>query len=245
MVDLTQRADPAQLPELMDGPCSYEEMRRCLRDIARVNRLTRAHHPTLDFLARATAALPGTAAPLRIIDLGCGYGDTLRRIERWAAARRVEVELLGVDLNPDAVRAARQATPSSSRIHYVAGDVLVLPEAQSADLIVCSLVMHHVPEAGIVALLGWMERTARRGWFLCDLHRMPVPYRLFSALMHGPWWHRFIRVDGLTSIRRSFREDDWVRMTEAARVRDGVVLRRYVPARLCVERLRGDALAGR
>lgn len=243
MIDLSHRADLAQVTERMDGPCSYEEMRRCLRDIARVNRLTRAYHPTVDFLARAIAgrAIAIRNKPLRIVDLGCGYGDMLRRIERWAAERGIEVDLLGVDLNQDAVRAAQQATPASSRIRYAAGDAAGVPEAQGADFVICSLVTHHMPEPGIVRLLGWMERSTRVGWFISDLHRMPVPYRLFSALMRGPWWHPFIRVDGLASIRRGFRDEDWLRMAEAAGVRDVVMLRHYRPARLCVERLRTPA----
>jgi SAM-dependent methyltransferase len=244
--DLSARADLDAVPEWMDGPCSYEDLRACLHSLSWVNRITRAYHPAFDFLRRATAGeaqRPGAGearrpGPLRIVDLGCGYGDTLRRIERWAAARGLAVELLGVDLNPDAIRAAREATPAGSGIQWLAGDARTLPEAQDADLILTSLVMHHIPEPGIVELMRWMERTARCGWLVCDLHRMPVPYRMFSALMHGPWWHRFIRPDGLASIRRSFRREDWRRIAAAARVADAV-LREYRPARLCVERIKG------
>lgn len=236
--DLSRRADLEQVPELMDGPCSYEDLQACLHSLSRVNRVTRAYHPTFDFLARATAGLP-RGGRLRIVDLGCGYGDTLRRVERWAERCGFAVELLGVDLNANAIRAAREATLPSSRIVWLAGDATELPEAQDADLIVTSLVMHHIPEAGIVDLLRWMDRTARLGWFVCDLHRMPVPYRLFSALMHGPWWHPFIRPDGLASIRRSFRRDDWDRITAAAGV--SATLREYRPARLCVERIKSGS----
>jgi SAM-dependent methyltransferase len=252
--DLTRRADLDAVPELMDGPCSYEELRDCLRSLARFNRLSRAYGPTLDFLARAMATLAPSERPIRILDLGSGYGDTLRQIERWAAARRLPVDLLGVDLNPNAIRAAREATPPASRIRYLAGDATTLPELQSApqgsgsgsdpehgyapDLIVCSLVMHHIPDAGIVRLLRWMDSTARVGWFVSDIHRMPVPYRLFSVLMRGPWWHPFIRPDGLASIRRAFRTEDWQRLTAVAGLSPAVItLRSQKPARLTLEHL--------
>ena len=68
MVDFSQRAD---LSELMDGPCSYEELRDCLRDIAKVNRLTMAYRPTLQWLERV---VDSGSKPLRIVDVGCGYG---------------------------------------------------------------------------------------------------------------------------------------------------------------------------
>lgn len=241
-LDFSRRADLAQVPELMDGPCSYEEMRACLCDISRVNRLTLAYRPVLDFMGRAfgseAARAISVSRAIRIVDVGSGYGDTLRRVERWAAQHRVEVDLLGVDLNPDAVRAAREATPNGSRVRFLAGDVFATDEARQPDIVLCTLMMHHLPEPEIIRLLAWMERSASVGWFICDLHRMPVPYRLFSTLMRGPWWQRFIRPDGLASIRRGFRHDDWERMCGAAGVWHSVRLREYRPARLCVERLR-------
>jgi SAM-dependent methyltransferase len=59
---------------------------------------------------------------LHIVDVGCGGGDMLRRIERWAAQKRVSVKLTGVDLNPNAIRAAREFTRGESRIEWVAGE---------------------------------------------------------------------------------------------------------------------------
>ena len=235
-LDFSRRADLNQVTELMDGPCSYEEMQECLRDISRVNRLTGAYRPVLEFMERAVAVAP--ARRLRVVDVGSGYGDTLRRVERWAAERRVAVELVGVDLSPAAVRAAQEATAAGSEVRFVAGDVFSAKEAEEADLVICTLMTHHLREPEIVRLLGWMERTARLGWFVCDLHRMPVPYRLFSIFMRGPWWQRFIRADGLASIRRGFRQDDWERMCRAAGAWEGVRLLEMRPARLCVERLR-------
>lgn len=235
-LDFSRRADLERVPELMDGPCSFEDLRACLRDLSRVNRLTLAYRPVMRFMERVAAQ--GGGRPLRIVDVGSGYGDTLRRIVGWAGRRGLAVELLGVDLNPNAVRAAREASPAASRIEWLAGDVREIAAAQDADVVLCSLLMHHLPEDEIVELMRWMERTARVGWFICDLHRMPVPYRLFSAAMRGPWWHPFIRVDGLASIRRSFRREDWERICREAGVWDRVRLLEYRPARLCVERLR-------
>jgi len=77
--DFTHRADPTTLPELMDAPCTFETLRACLHDLARVNRLTLAYRPTLTFLAHATQTRKPTAEPLHILDVGSGYGDTLRR----------------------------------------------------------------------------------------------------------------------------------------------------------------------
>src|ERR1039458_5400424 len=229
----------------MDGPCSYEELRDCLRHLAWVNRLTRAHRPVMQWVERVAQAQSGRDRPLKIVDVGCGYGDMLRRIDRWAAQRGVAVELVGVDVNENAVRAAREATPAGS-ITWVQGDVIACAEAAGADLVTATGMMHHLTEAEIVGLLEWMERTARVGWLVVDLHRKPVPYRVFEVAMRGPWWHRFIRPDGLRSIRRSFLAEDWRRMCAAAGLDAGAVaIREHRPARLCVERMKEKSHSSR
>jgi hypothetical protein len=77
------------------------------------------------------------------------------------------------------------------------------------------------------------------GWLIVDLHRKPVPYRIFNAVTRFGWWHRFIRPDGLASIRRSFLAEDWQHMCAAAGLdASAVSIREHRPARLCVERIK-------
>jgi SAM-dependent methyltransferase len=245
-IDFSQRAE---LEECMDGPCSYEELRDCLRHLAWVNQLTWAHRPVMQWVERVANSIQSQhptsenrdvrRTPLKIVDVGCGYGDMLRKIERWASRSGVAVELVGVDVNENAVRAAREASPATSRITWVHGDACMCAQAASADLVTATAMMHHLPETEIVRLLEWMEQTSRVGWFIVDLHRKPVPYRVFSAVMRGGWWHPFIRTDGLASIRRSFLAEDWQRMCSAAGLDAGAVtIHEHRPARLCVERMK-------
>ncbi len=242
-IDFSTRADPAELPEWMDEPCSYEDFRACLVDLAQVNSLTFASRPTLDFLGRlwrsgshvSKARHGAPSAVLCIVDVGCGGGDLLRRIERWAAANRIPVKLTGIDLNPYAARAAREFTPASSEIEWITGDAFSYTEP--IDVVLSSLFTHHLAEPEIVRFLAWSEAVAQRGWFVNDLCREPLPYRLFSVLAGAMRWHRFVRHDGPVSFRRSFREDDWQRMTAAAGVQS-TKLKRWTPARLCVERMK-------
>jgi SAM-dependent methyltransferase len=235
-LDFSQRAN---LEEEIDGPCSEEELSRCLRHLAVVNRLVYAHGPIFGWLEKIATSkvMKARATPLRIVDVGCGYGDMLRRIERWATRRGVAVALTGVDINAVGLSAARKATSPASKIAWVHGDATTCAETAECDLIIASGMTHHLTEAELVRLLEWMERSAQVGWFICDLHRMPVPYAIFDWAMRGPWWHRFIRPDGLRSIRRSFRAEDWQRLCAAAEVPPEMVeIQEYWPARLCVER---------
>jgi SAM-dependent methyltransferase len=236
VLDFSRRAD---LIEMMDQPCSYAELRACLHDIARVNRLTFADRPTLKWLEEVVATHPMSAGPLRIMDVGCGYGDTLRLIHGWAAKRKIPVALTGIDLNPDAIRAAREATPRSQRIEWLVGDARTDDTAGDIDIVICSLLTHHLTDPQIVHFLRWMEQTTRRGWFINDLHRKPIPYHLFRLWARFTNWHPFVMHDGPVSIRRSFIAEDWQSLCAAAEVAaETVSIREYRPARLCVGRMK-------
>jgi SAM-dependent methyltransferase len=228
----------------MDEPCSYQDFRACLIDLAQVNTLTLAARPTLRFLedlshsSHVSESRPGAPdMPLRILDVGCGGGDMLRRIARWAQRRAVAVQLTGIDLNPYAARAAREFTTEDASITWLTGDAFSY--TQPVDVVISSLFTHHLPETEITQFLVWMEMVAQRGWFVNDLIREPTPLYLFSVMAAIFGWHRFVRHDGPVSFRRAFREDDWQRMALAAQLPlRSLSLQRWTPGRLCVGRLR-------
>lgn len=206
MKAFSKRAD---LTELMDSPCSYEELRGCLRDLARVNRVTRGHRPALQWISKLSRTKQ-RQTPLHIVDVGCGGGDLLLQIERWASHARVPVRLTGVDLNPNAILAAREFAPAASRVHWVVGDAYSLDtEAHPVDIVVSSLFTHHLSDEQIVKFLRWMETVALRGWLINDLYRSRVAYLGFKALAGIARWHRFVRFDGPVSIRRGFLPSEW------------------------------------
>lgn len=225
----------AQLDELMDGPCSRDELRACLSDLARTNRWTLAYRPVLRWLDGYAAAAQARTEPLRILDVACGYGDALRRIDQWAKARRVAVELTGLDLNPDATAIAAEASPASSRIQWVNADVFAYAPSTPVDLVVSSLFTHHLAEDDIIRFLQWMEKHASLGWLINDLSRSASPYYLFRAFSALARLHRFVRHDGPVSIARSFVQEDWRRICTAAGLGDhDIAIESFWPARLCV-----------
>jgi SAM-dependent methyltransferase len=156
-IDFRHRAELTELTEKIDEPCSRDQLRACLRDLARLNRWFLGYRPVLNWLS--TVAPPSASEPLHIVDVGCGYGDTLRRIERWAGARGVVVELTGLDRNPDAVAVAAEATPSGSAIRWVAADVFRWQPEKPIHFVISSLFTHHLTEPDVIRFLQWMEST--------------------------------------------------------------------------------------
>lgn len=216
----------------MDAPdLAPETYAAVLHDLAAVNRLTMARRPTLDFLERA---LKGRVT-FRLLDVGFGEGDMLRTIARWAEKRGIMAELVGIDLNPNSVSAGRAATPSDLAIDYRAGDYADLAGGEF-DFVVSSLVAHHMSHAQLVAFLRFMDREARVGWFVNDLHRHGFAWAGFPVLASLMRWHPIVQHDGQLSIARSYRPGEWPAILREAGVSADV--RRVFPFRLCVEAIR-------
>lgn len=225
-------AQRAIAEELMDADdMSAETYAAVVGDLAKVNAVTMAPRPTLDFLRRATKGM----TRFRLLDVGFGDGDMLRRIARWAARRGLEAELVGVDLNPRSALAATAHTPADMPIRYVTGDYADHAGA-GWDFVVSSLVAHHMTHDQLVAFLRFMDRESARGWLVNDLHRHVVAHRGFPILAALARWHPIVRHDGTLSVARSYRPAEWAPILAEASVTARVY--RAFPYRLCVEHLR-------
>jgi len=223
----------AQAEERMDDPAldpaTYAAV---LRDLARVNGVTMAPRPTLNFLDRAI----GNRRTFRLLDVGFGDGDMLRRIASWAARRGIAAELVGIDLNPRSAAIARADTPDDLPIDFRMGDYADLA-GEGWDMIVSSLVAHHMTHTQLVAFLRFMDAEAQIGWFINDLHRHGFAHRGFPLLATLMRWHPIVRADGTLSIARSYRPREWLPILAEAGV-TGAAVSRVFPFRLCVSKTR-------
>jgi SAM-dependent methyltransferase len=206
---------------------------KVLHDLARVNRWTFTAHPLLAYLDRAAKDL----VRFRLLDVGFGEGDLLRRVASWAHRRGISVSLVGVDVNPRSAGIARDITPHDMPIEYLTGDALELPG--TFDFIVSSQVTHHMTDLQLHEFLHFMEERAVRGWLINDLRRHAFAYHGFPMLARLMGVHRIVREDGQLSIARSFRTDDWKEILhEAGMASEGIRIVNRFPFRLAVERIR-------
>ena len=225
-------AERLQAEELMDDPAlDAGTYRAVLNDLTSVNRATLAHRPTLSFLRRAVGR-----RSFRLLDVGFGGGDMLRCIAGWARKRRIAAELTGIDLNPRSADVAEAHPSPGAPIRYLTGDYADLA-GQGFDCVISSLVAHHMTHAQLVRFLGFMEREAQAGWFVNDLHRHGFAWTAFPVLARIEGWHRIVRIDGMTSIARSYRPKEWPPILAEAGI-EGARVRRRFPFRLCVEKIR-------
>jgi SAM-dependent methyltransferase len=203
--------------ELMDtGRVALATFEACLKDLERINRWTGAYRITLDWLER----LRRVHGPQRLVlvDVGSGYGDMLRRIAAWGEAQGVDLDLIGVDLNPHATAIAAQAHPRAPVIRYLTADVFELALGLRPDVVISSLFAHHLDDRQLVRFLRWMEASARLGWLINDLHRHPIPYGIARWAPCLLRMNRLVRHDAAVSVARSCVRADWERLLAGAGV---------------------------
>ncbi|GIE28284.1 hypothetical protein Ait01nite_013290 [Actinoplanes italicus] len=113
---------------------------------------------------RLHRALLDQAAPVpgqRVLEIGCGTGNLLGVLAR----RTRGLDLTGIDPDPDALRRARRkAARAGLTIDYRRGYAGDLPfDDASVDVVLSSLMLHHLDEAGRDRALAEARRVLRPG----------------------------------------------------------------------------------
>jgi len=226
----------ATTPELLDDPSLDElELHQTFRQLEFLNRVSGAYRPTLDAVTELATHRDAADEPLRIVDIGSGRGDLLRRVHRWAEGESIAVECIGVDLNPMAASAAASVTSADAPIRFVTADVMQYAPDHAVDIVINSLFAHHLSNAELTRVMAWMCEHSRIGWHINDLHRHRVSYWLLRILLPVLRFNRLIRHDGPVSVQRGFSRDDWGTLLAGAGVNErDVRVRRYFPFRWSV-----------
>jgi SAM-dependent methyltransferase len=234
-IDLKHRRDEAEWLDRTD--IDPIELERVLRDLASFNGTFLGHYPLLRWISQATRAAP-KGVSLTIVDVGCGYGDLLRAVRHWSRRRNLELNLIGVDLNPETIRIARAATDAADRIDFRVMNIFELDSIESVDFIVSSLVAHHLSDREITEFIRLMEKTARRGWAICDLQRHRFLYHFIGLTGSLAWLHPMVVHDGQISVTRSLTRREWQERIAEAGILPADVTIRWFLFRFLIGRLR-------
>lgn len=152
---------------------------------------------------RFDAAVPGSD-PLRVLDVGCGTGQSRRIYSRRGDRGDRGGYYAGLDLSLTALRLARRRSAGG----WLQADALRLPvRAASFDVVAFSSVLHHVPDRR--AALAEAARVLRPGgWvFAFDpnlLHPAMLLFRHPGSPLYNP---KGVSPDERPLLPRTLRED--------------------------------------
>ena len=227
-----------RLTELMDDPdCDPVRLRRTLQRFWAVNgavsrwgRVYRSH------LRPALARAEGTA---RILDIGCGGGDVLRRLVRLARRDGFSVEGVGIDPDPRAHEVARDGERADGVSFRQARSDALVTAGERFDAVVSNHLLHHLDAASFDGVIADSEALATRVCVHSDIARGRVAYGAFAVMAAPLAPGTFLRVDGLRSIRRSYTREEL-----AARLPEGWRAEQPTAFRLLAVRRAGASASG-
>ncbi len=184
-----------------------------LNDISRVNRILGGNRITINAVARLMEAHP--QEKYTIIDLGCADGAMLKEIANYCRSQKIAVDLIGIDLNVDALHLAKKALVDYPEIRFLQQDVLLLEKFNhSCDILTTTLMTHHLTDVQLTVLLKQFTRLATIGAVINDLHRSRVAFYLFKLFSLVFLKTETARIDGLISIRKGFKKKDFIRFSK-------------------------------
>ena len=191
-------------PEIMDRPNQPAAIARAFhRDLKLI-------HGLMGNWRTIAARLKRGGRPGSVIDIGCGDGALLAYLRQELGVR----EVTGVDLKPPecAVAGVPVITADATR------DPL-----PCADAAVSVMVLHHLTDDQVVALLRNVSRSVSR--LICvDPVRHWLPMVLYTVLV-CPFLSKVGAADGRQSVRRAFRPDELRKLAESALAGSGADVR--------------------
>lgn len=221
--DLDRRA--TDLLELMDDPdCDPVLLDATYARFATVNRLVSGWHGLYRSRVRPLLHRSRTTT---ILDVGFGGGDVAVAIAGWAQADRLPVEVVGIDPDERSVAFARRRYPDGPVAFRASHSSDLVAAGEEADVVLSNHVLHHLDPEGLTGLLDDSSRIARRLVLHSDLERNRLAYAAYGIATRPGRKRSFLHVDGLRSIRRSYRQDELQRV-----VPDGWTVERRFPMRL-------------
>jgi len=149
-----------------------------------------------------------------VADIGCGGGDTLKRMHKWAVKNGYDLELYGVDLKQVCIDYATSNNSGNAGIRLICDDYKNTHNyIDRIDVLHACLFCHHLSETEIITLIHFAQ-TNKITLVINDLERNAVAYysiKLLTALFSKSY---LVKNDAPLSVLRGFKKKEWQKLLE-------------------------------
>jgi len=219
MIDTTSRTDEREIMD--DFTLEGKALRTNLDILASINKWLGGNQVSLNGIQKLIKKLPRDQK-LVIVDLGCGNGDMLRRVSKLGDRIGYQFKLMGIDANKDSIQYATLLSLGYKNITFHQMNIFSEEfKDLTYDIALSTLFLHHLNNEEIIDKLSLLNKQARVGIVVNDLHRNKVAYFLFNIISFFIN-NKIIRNDGLVSIRRGFKKDELVNFANKLQIKSDI-----------------------
>jgi 2-polyprenyl-3-methyl-5-hydroxy-6-metoxy-1,4-benzoquinol methylase len=216
-INLRQRSEEEELMDDLDS--SGEVIEQTLQELEVINRLLGGNRLSWKGLEQLIKAYPQEAYTL--LDIGCGGGDLLILMARWAKRKGHNIQFIGIDANPNIVKYAEENCAHYPEISFRCLNIFDEEFAElDCDFLHASLFTHHFTQPQLVELFQVFKKQAQLGIVINDLHRHSLAYYSIKLLTRFFSKSPMVRHDAALSVARSFRKADWKEIVRAVKFTD-------------------------
>ena len=191
--------------ELLDGNnISFQDIKKNMQELEAINTLLGGHAITI----RGFRKCAGTLTKINVCEIGCGGGDNLKAIYKYASDQGIVVTMTGIDIKRECIDYAKDNCQSIQNMEWICADYKQASLTSQPDIIFSSLFCHHFTDQGVEEILQWMAINAGVGFFINDLHRHPLAYYSIKILTRIFSNSHLVKNDAPLSVLRGFRKKE-------------------------------------
>jgi 2-polyprenyl-3-methyl-5-hydroxy-6-metoxy-1,4-benzoquinol methylase len=216
-MNLSKRASEVEIMDDLD--CSGPVVDQTLRELDIINQWLGGNAVTLNPVKSLFPKINSSSQPTILVDLGCGSGDMLRRIARWARQENIGMTGIGIDANPNIIAYARQASSSFKELDFQTLNIFSTEfQSMTFDVVLATLFTHHFTHEELVLILTRLKKQTRKFIIINDIHRHPLAY--YSIRWLTTFFSRsdMVKFDAPLSVRRAFLKKEWEAILKEAGV---------------------------
>ena len=208
-------AERSYQQELLDDiTIPIEAIQQNMLELDTINTYLGGHRITI----KGVQLLSDKQSVLHVCEIGCGGGDNLAAIAKWADNKNIQLEITGIDINANCIDVAKKRNDIGAKANWITSDYRSVHFSRYPDIIFSSLFCHHFTNESLIEQLQWMQKNSVKGFFINDLHRHWLAYYSIKILTQLFSKSYLVKNDAPLSVRRGFTKEEWKMLLSKASI---------------------------
>ena len=147
-----------------------------------------------------------TDKSFKLADIGCGGGDALRMLARYAQRKGVQGDFVGIDLKSDCIDYAEETCRGLDNVSFVREDFRdAIRNDPEITHVHAALFCHHLTDDELVDLFRFC-RAEGKTLIINDLQRHPLAYYSIWGITRLLRGSKLVKNDAPLSVLRGFKK---------------------------------------